>query len=161
MESGIFLLLGSNVGDRKQYLTTAKELITKHVGRILRMSSIYRTAAWGNTSQTEFFNQVIEIETIFAPELLLEKILGIETMMGRIRAEKWGPRLIDIDLLFYKHTILNSPQLTLPHPEIQNRKFTLIPLAELAPDFLHPLLNTSVKVLLIACKDTLEVQEIE
>lgn len=148
------------MGDRNGHLDVAKQLITTHIGKIGRCSSCYKTSAWGNSNQPEFYNQVIEIETLLPPEQLLEKILQIETLMGRKRIEKWGPRLIDIDLLFYNQIVLNSQRLTVPHPEIPARKFTLIPLTELEPEFVHPLLKKSLRTLLLECDDTLSVERI-
>jgi 2-amino-4-hydroxy-6-hydroxymethyldihydropteridine diphosphokinase len=160
IKEGIFLLFGTNLGNPLENLQVAKQQIAEKIGGILRVSSLYKTAAWGNTEQPDFFNQVIEITTAFDPVILLEKILAIETMMGRKRIEKWGPRVIDIDILFFHDVTINTATLTLPHPEIPQRKFTLMPMAELAPDFWHPVLKKNIQTLLHECQDSLAVEKI-
>lgn len=157
METGIFLLLGTNQGDRDQHLLMARQLIIENIGKIIHFSSCYKTAAWGNTDQPEFYNQVIEVETNFSAQNLLAGILRIEELMGRKRLEKWGPRIIDIDLLFFKNHIINDSTLNLPHPGIPHRRFTLVPLAEIAPEFEHPVLHKNIRTLLTECTDTLPV----
>ena len=144
----VFLLLGSNLGDRPLVLKSAREKVAEKVGALIKESSIYETAPWGLPDQPSFLNQVIEIETEMAPEDVLRNILDIEHELGRIRYERWGARVIDIDILYYKDRILDSARLTLPHPRIQDRRFTLIPLSEIAPGFIHPLLQkTSIQML--------------
>jgi 2-amino-4-hydroxy-6-hydroxymethyldihydropteridine diphosphokinase len=160
MSNGIFLLLGTNQGDKRANLLNAMHLIEQSVGKVLKVSSIYKTAPWGNTDQPEFFNQVITVESILKPDLLLKSVLAIELKMGRKRLEKWGPRVIDIDILFYNHEIVQSKDLTIPHPAIPLRKFTLIPLAEIAPGFLHPALKKNMKELLSECEDSLPVVKV-
>jgi 2-amino-4-hydroxy-6-hydroxymethyldihydropteridine diphosphokinase len=153
MERGIFLLLGSNLGDKLDNLKRARE----HLGEVFRTSAVYETGAWGNTDQPDFLNQVIEIGSPLAPAALLEKVLRIEKELGRIRLERWGSRLIDIDILLYGNKIVESANLIVPHPELPNRRFALTPLAEIAPSFLHPVLRKTIAQLLEECKDPLPV----
>ena len=160
MSIPILILLGSNLGDRQENLDRARQEISRFVGQIITTSSVYKTAAWGNTQQPDFYNQVIEIRSSHDPHKLILATQKIELTMGRTRKEKWGPRLIDIDLLFYGDSIVSKENLTVPHPEIPNRRFTLLPLAEVAPDFIHPLLKKSVLQLLADCKDDLPVEKI-
>jgi len=160
MNSGIFLLLGSNQGNPQANLAGAVERIEKDAGKIVARSSVYRTAAWGMEEQPDFFNQVLEIESPYDAEVLLEKLLDIERAMGRLRLKKWGPRIIDIDLLFYGQDVIHTPFLRIPHPGIPERKFTLLPLSEIAPDLKHPLSHKSIATLLTECTDNLSVQRL-
>jgi 2-amino-4-hydroxy-6-hydroxymethyldihydropteridine diphosphokinase len=160
MNDGIFLLLGSNEGHPRANLAEAAERIEKDAGVILKRSSLYESAAWGMEAQPDFCNQVVEISSSHFPEPLLQKLLAIEQQMGRTRAERWGPRIIDIDLLLYRSEIRNTLSLQLPHPGIPQRKFTLLPLAEIGGDVVHPVLHKSIKTLLEECKDTLWVRKL-
>ena len=144
LNSQIFIGLGTNMGERALNLQNAIERIEKKVGRVLAQSSIYETPAWGLTDQPDFLNQVIEIETAQSPPQILENILQIEIEMGRIREKKWGPRLIDLDILFYNNLILNTENLQIPHPYIHQRAFVLEPLNEIAPNFVHPVFEKTI-----------------
>lgn len=155
-----YLLLGSNQGNREDFLQQARNLISFRLGDIVRLSGIYETAAWGLEKQQAFLNQVLAVETILAPEELLREINSLEARLGRVRQERWGARVIDIDILFYADLIWQTQRLTVPHPELQNRRFTLVPLAEIAPDFIHPVLGLSSKQLLEQCSDPLAVTAI-
>lgn len=156
-----YLLLGTNLGDRKSYLDRALRLIAEEVGEIKSRSSTYETAAWGKTDQPGFLNLAVEVETNLTALELLTTVLKIEETLGRVREEKWGARLIDIDIILYGNEIINiSDKLQIPHPEMQNRKFVMEPLAEIAPDLLHPLLHKSVSEILTTLKDTLSVSKI-
>ena len=153
----VYLLTGGNIGDRLAYLQKAYELIETRAGTVTKKSRVYETAAWGVTDQQAFLNQVLCIETGLEPEKLLETLLAIEIQLGRRRIEKMGPRVIDIDILFYGDRILSLPQLTVPHPRIAERRFVLTPLDEIAPDYVHPVFKKRVKELLEECKDDLAV----
>mgnify|MGYP003561822643 FL=1 len=153
-----YLLTGGNLGDREKNLSMAMELI-RPCGTITATSSLYETAAWGNTEQPSFLNQVLEINTALTARQLMRRLLKVEKQMGRIRKEKYGPRLIDIDILLYNDERHNYPLLELPHPEMQNRRFALLPLAEIAAGVIHPVLKKTIKTLLDECPDQLEVKK--
>ncbi len=157
MNNGIFLLLGTNLGDRSQHLAAARAQIEAKAGKIMKASAVYVTAAWGKTDQPDFYNQVIEIESILSPNELLSTTLSIEEAMGRVRTEAWGARTLDIDILLYGNVIVEREQLTIPHPRMNNRRFTLVPLADRAPEIIHPVEQKSIRELLARCTDTLEV----
>ena len=154
-----YLLTGSNLGDREEYLATARSFINEQCGTIVTASSLYETAAWGKTDQPSFLNQALELETALNAKQLIRRILKIEKMMGRIRDEKYGPRLIDIDILLFNNEKHNYEFLKVPHPEMQNRRFALLPLAEIAPGVIHPVLNKTINELLKECKDELPVKK--
>lgn len=155
-----YLLLGTNLGDRAQNLNTAIAFIEKEVGEVFKKSSVYETAAWGKTDQPGFLNLAIGVKTDVAPLVLLNILLGIEKKMGRVRMERWGERLIDIDIIFYADKIVNDDQLTLPHPEMHKRRFVLEPLNEIAADFVHPILKEKVSSILSNLTDELTVEKI-
>ena len=152
MKNGVYLLLGSNLGDRKENLLHARDSI-QNFGAITATSTLYQTQSWGNTQQPDFLNQVIQISYEKSPPQLLAEVLSIENEMGRQRIEKWGPRIIDIDILFFGNVTLDEKNLIIPHPEIAKRRFTLLPLVEIAPDFIHPRLGKNCKQMLKECKD--------
>ena len=145
------------MGNREKNLARAKKLISEKAGKVTRASSLYETAAWGKTDQPSFYNQALELETTLPPKDLLKLLLEIEKKLGRQRDEKYGPRTIDIDILLYGDQIFNDPQLRIPHPELQNRRFALTPLAEIGPGLVHPVFKKSITELLAICSDTLEV----
>ena len=126
-------------------------------GFITNQSSIYETAAWGITEQPSFYNQVVVLQTDLTPDTLMQSLLNIEEKIGRKRLIKYGPRIIDLDILLIESVILNTPLLTLPHPFLHERRFALLPLAEVAPLLLHPTIEKNISELLADCNDTLEV----
>lgn len=147
------------MGHSKKKLLKAAALIEKQVGKIIRQSSLYTTAAWGNTNQPDFLNQVIVVETKRTAVQTMQAILAIEKKMGRIRTVKNAPRIIDIDILFFNKQIISEAALQVPHPQIQNRRFVLTPLNELSPNLIHPVLKRSVHHLFIHCPDKLNVKK--
>lgn len=154
-----YLLLGSNMGNSKTQLSKAIINIEKQIGTVLRRSGLYATAAWGDTRQPDFLNQVIIVETTLTARQTMQTILAIEKKMGRVRTVKNAPRIIDIDILFFNREIIEEQQLSVPHPQIQNRRFVLVPLNQLSPNLLHPSLKRSVHQLLINCTDKLDVKK--
>ncbi|MEO5978030.1 MAG: 2-amino-4-hydroxy-6-hydroxymethyldihydropteridine diphosphokinase [Chryseolinea sp.] len=160
MNQSVFLLLGTNMGDRRKNLSDGLWAIEARAGSIRKRSHIYETAPWGKTDQSAFYNQAIQIATFLKPKDLLEQLHAIESTMGRLRNEKWGERIIDIDILLYGSDIIESETLTIPHPQLPYRKFALAPLAELADDFIHPKMFQTIHELLKNCEDQLEVKKI-
>jgi len=156
----IYLLLGSNMGNSEQLLQEACNHIEKNIGLIDRKSHLYQTAAWGNTDQPDFLNQVIIVHSKLSALKTMEAILEIEKAMGRIRTEKNAPRIIDIDILFYANKIFHEPHLTVPHPALALRRFVLVPLVEISPSLLHPVLHKNKQELLAECPDKLDVKKI-
>ena len=156
-----FILLGSNQGQRKQFLQKAIEQLKDRCGTITNESSIYETAAWGQTQQAAFLNKVIVLQTQRTADELMKTLLQIEQELGRIRTEKYGPRTIDLDILFYDDIIYHSSIVTLPHPAIQDRRFVLIPLAELSPNKVHPVYKKTITTLLKECADDLAVTKLK
>lgn len=157
----VFLSTGSNRGNRLRQLAIARQWIEERIGAIEAASHVYQTQAWGMEEQGDFLNQVLKVRTTLSPESVLENIQGIEKKMGRVREEKWGSRLIDIDILFYDNRIIHTSTLIVPHPLIPNRRFVLAPLQEIAPDFRHPLLQKTISELLTETPDSLEVHYFE
>jgi 2-amino-4-hydroxy-6-hydroxymethyldihydropteridine diphosphokinase len=154
-----YLLLGSNLGKREWYLDEAFRLINNEVGTIISSSSTYETAAWGKTDQPGFLNRAVAVETTLKPMALLHKVLSIEKSLGRTRSEKWGARLIDIDIILYENEIVSiADELQIPHPQMQYRKFVMQPLAEIASNLIHPILQISLGEILEKLKDPLVVE---
>lgn len=149
------LLIGGNLGDRTGHLQQAVEQIDKQVGKVEKTSSLYETAAWGDVEQPDYLNQALLVSTGMDARTLLETVLAIEHNIGRIRRQKWGARVIDIDIIFYNDAVINQPDLKVPHPQMQFRQFVLVPLREIIPDWQHPVLHQSVSTLLENCTDKL------
>ncbi len=158
---GIFLLLGSNIGDRLIVLGKAGDMITQEIGIVVRRSSVYVSEAWGIRNQPNFLNQVLEVESGLEPMAVLEKAQLIENRLGRRRKIKWGERIIDIDILYFGDLVVTSKRLTIPHPYISSRRFTLTPLCEIAPSLIHPVLKKDQCTLLLECTDDLSVARMQ
>ena len=157
-----YLLLGTNMGDRAQNLNVATAFIEKEVGQVFGKSSVYETAAWGKTDQPGFLNQAIGVKTSLLPLDMLKSLLAIEKKMGRVRLERWGQRLIDIDIIFYEDVIvLDDSELQLPHPEMHKRRFVLEPLSEIAGNFVHPIFKEKVSSILSNLSDELTVEKLK
>jgi 2-amino-4-hydroxy-6-hydroxymethyldihydropteridine diphosphokinase len=159
MKEQAFLLLGSNQGQPYEQLATARHHIAAQLGQVIAASSIYQTAAWGKTDQPDFLNQVLVLHTELDAHSLLQGMLAIEQAMGRQRLEYMGPRVIDIDLLAFGQAVIDEPGLQVPHPRIAARRFVLIPLQEVAPNWIHPLLGLTASSLLTVCPDSLNVNK--
>ena len=155
-----YLLLGADMGDKRTTFAKAKQLIEADLGKITQESSLYESEAWGFESDTTFLNQVLEVEAALAPLELLDGIHQIENRLGRVRSGNgYESRLIDIDILFYQDLIIETPSLTVPHPHLHKRMFTLAPLSELIPDFIHPVFAKSVAQLKEECVDKSHVRK--
>ena len=159
--STAYLLLGGNLGDREPNLKKAIELLNDKIGRVIAISSLYETAAWGKTDQPAFLNQAVSLQTRLTALEVLEHALSIEQELGRVRKDKWGERLIDIDLILFGDEIINIPdKLQVPHPHMQDRKFVMEPLAEIAPEVIHPLLGETMLDICRNITDPLEVKKL-
>ncbi len=157
MTQHLFLSLGGNLGNTREIFEGAYPHIEKKIGKIAVYSSIYQTEAWGPIPQADFLNQVVLVTTTLKPEACLTELLEIERQFGRERKERWGPRTLDLDILFYGDVIIAASDLSIPHPRIAERKFILTPLAEIAPLFEDPTSRKSMTALLAACADESQV----
>jgi len=156
----IYLLTGSNLGNRLVNINEASRLINKLIGSISQLSSVYETQPWGFDHNNKFLNQALKIESDLSPQSILEKTQYIEKVMGRKKqAVGYEARIIDIDILMYGDLIISENNLTIPHPGIHKRRFTLVPLAEIAPELTHPVLNENIPSILKTCPDQLEVKK--
>jgi 2-amino-4-hydroxy-6-hydroxymethyldihydropteridine diphosphokinase len=155
----VTLLIGGNMGDRMANLDNALNLMKATLGDLIQLSSRYETSAWGFTEQPDFINQAVLLETNLAASELMQSILRIETEMGRERTVPLGPRIIDIDIIYFNDDIINSPELTVPHPKMSERLFVLKPLVEILPNYIHPILLKSNAILLKECGDSLAVHK--
>jgi len=153
----VILHLGTNIGFRAINLELARIMLSNHIGALTATSSVYETAAWGVTDQADFLNQAVSCLTDLSPTLVLAEIHKIEDKMGRIRTNKWGPRIIDVDLIFYGDEIIENHNLKIPHPQLTNRSFVLRPLLDICPDKVHPANNQTVRQLAQKCADTSKV----
>jgi 2-amino-4-hydroxy-6-hydroxymethyldihydropteridine diphosphokinase len=152
--SKVFLSLGTNLGHRINNLNNAVQLINKRIGKVIKCSSLFKTEPWGFKSDNFFLNQVLLIKTNKLPEYVLKEIKIIEAEMGRLRGSNvYESRIIDIDILFYEDIILDNINLKIPHPLLQERLFMLLPLFEIAPEFIHPVFKKNISALAKSCKD--------
>jgi 2-amino-4-hydroxy-6-hydroxymethyldihydropteridine diphosphokinase len=162
MGNTCYLQLGSNEGDCLSLLQRAEELIQQHVGEVVKKSSYYKSEPWGNSTLNWFLNSVIEVKTELYPFQLLQATQRIEKMLGRKnKGGQYENRTIDIDILFYNKFIVRSSDLTIPHHKIPQRKFVLLPIVEIAPQYIHAVLNLDVTYLLDNCEDSLEVMRLD
>lgn len=149
--------LGSNEGNRTANLALAHRLLSRNIGIVLRESSVYETTPWGGVEQAPYYNQVLWVKTVLSLEDAFRKCQILEQKMGRQRQEQWGPRIIDVDVLYYNQEQVSTTTLTVPHRHLHERRFVLQPLCEIAPDYHHPVLNQTTEQLLAACTDELSV----
>jgi 2-amino-4-hydroxy-6-hydroxymethyldihydropteridine diphosphokinase len=150
----VFLGIGTNLGDREKNLKESITAIEEKIGKVVILSSVYSTEPWGFTTEDEFLNMVVKVETDLIPLELIKRILIIESLSGRVRTEnKYLSRVIDIDILFYEDLVISDKNLTIPHPLIQMRKFVLVPLCEIEPELVHPVLKKSIASLMELCED--------
>ncbi|MEW6615407.1 MAG: 2-amino-4-hydroxy-6-hydroxymethyldihydropteridine diphosphokinase [Thermodesulfobacteriota bacterium] len=162
MKNIAYIGLGSNQGDKIKYCNEAIKEISKYKGNlILDRSSFYRTEPWGKEDQDWFINCVIKLQTLLGAPELFKVLQKIETKLKRVKRDRWGPRTIDLDILFFNNEVINKPEVRIPHSMIQARKFELVPLSEICPELIHPVLNKSVMELLEETKDDKEVIRIE
>ena len=153
-----YLLLGSNIGDRAAHLQQARKALAAAAGKLVAVSSLYETAAWGLEDQPAFLNQALAVRTALSAPALLAACLATEQQAGRERLQRWGARTLDVDILLYGQEIIATPTLIVPHPALPARRFALLPLAQIAPHLVHPQLHQTVAELLAACPDPLPVQ---
>ncbi len=155
----LVLHTGTNIENRLANLEKANFHLQQIVGKIVKHSHIYETEAWGNEDQSDFLNQALLLETNFTAHRVMQEILALEYKLGRRRDEKWQPRVIDIDIIFFDSEVIHKKVLTVPHEHMHNRRFVLKPLSDIIPDFIHPTLQKSINDLLRDCPDKLAVRE--
>lgn len=160
-QSLVHIALGSNVGEAQHNLGMARKLIREQAGELVKTSTIIVTLPWGNIKeQNNFYNQMLLVKTILTPQLLINKLLMLEKQMGRKREIKWGPRIIDLDIIYFGNRKINNDKLVVPHPFLQQRKFILFHLNELSPKKMHPLLRKNSAELFKLCEDELGIVKI-
>lgn len=155
-----YILTGGNVGNSATYLKQAIALLNESCGNVVQSSGLYQTAAWGKTDQAAFLNQALLLQTSLDAVSLMKALLLVEEKMGRKRLEKYGPRIIDLDILLFNEEIYHTSLITIPHPELANRRFALVPLAEIAGNIIHPILKKSIATLLNDCPDYSDVKKL-
>lgn len=144
----VYIAFGSNIGDRGAAIEEALNLIEQNEMKIVKRSKIYETEPYGYVDQPSFLNGAVEVETNLSCRDVLERLLSIENQIGRVREFKWGPRIIDLDIIFYNNEIFDEEDLKVPHPDMQSRDFVLKPLNDLCPDYVHPILGKTIRELL-------------
>jgi 2-amino-4-hydroxy-6-hydroxymethyldihydropteridine diphosphokinase len=155
----VFLGLGSNQGDRLHYLEEAKEYLNNYVGTVIATSPVYETEPWGYESKSFFLNRVISVKTSLSAEQIINEISKIEEKMGRNRSSgKYADRIIDIDLLLYDDLIISTDRISVPHPQMDQRKFVLQPVSDIAGETVHPVFNKTINQLLAECNDQSKVE---
>ncbi|MFD2033354.1 2-amino-4-hydroxy-6-hydroxymethyldihydropteridine diphosphokinase [Belliella marina] len=157
----VILIIGGNRGDRKALISEAKSMLEQSLGKVKVASSIYETQAWGEQSEGDYLNQVLSFDTSLEADQVLDIALGIEDKLGREREIKWGNRTMDIDILYYADEIIEKAQLKVPHPYLSKRRFVLVPLVEVIPDFVHPQFHVTNRELLEKCGDDSKVLRFE
>ena len=155
----VFLQLGSNLGERESLLQDAIIAIEGRIGKVVEKSKVYESTPWRVDGQENYLNQIVKVKTELLADDILSTVLDIEKELGRIRLEKWGERLIDIDIIFYNDSIIETAQLCVPHKHMHERMFVLTPMHNIAPEMVHPKYNKTVAELLQICKDTELVKE--
>lgn len=161
MSNQVYLLIGGNLGDRITLLKEARKGIERYIGKIFRESSIYETAAWGFEAENDFLNQVLLVKTGLKPIEVLDKCQEIEYTLDRVRTGTgYQSRTMDIDILFFNDEIIQEERIVIPHPKLHERRFTLEPLVEIAPEFIHPGLKKTIKQLLLDCNDKSDVKSL-
>jgi 2-amino-4-hydroxy-6-hydroxymethyldihydropteridine diphosphokinase len=146
--SSAYIGIGSNLGDKEENCAKALSLLEQKGIKIVRPSSVIETEPWGVREQQKFLNMAVEVTTDLLPDQLLRKLKEVEAELGRAETTRWGPRVIDLDILFYDDMVYSSPELEIPHPHMHEREFVLMPLCEIAPDKIHPVLKKSVQEML-------------
>jgi 2-amino-4-hydroxy-6-hydroxymethyldihydropteridine diphosphokinase len=155
----LYLLLGANLEDPKKQLAAAVQAIQEQIGKIVQQSSIYITESWGTEEkQPDYLNQVLAVQSEWSAQEVLQKTQRIEEKLGRVRHKKWEARVIDIDILFYEDAIIDLPNLKIPHPLFQERNFAMVPMNEIAPNYIHPVFNKNITELLRESSDDLAVK---
>lgn len=155
----VYLQLGSNLGERESLISQALRCISQNVGEITLFSKLYESTPWRSEGQGNYLNQIVKLETSLSAEDTLVSVLKIENDLGRVRIEKWGERLIDIDIIFFNNEIFETPDLCIPHKHMHERNFVLVPLNEIAPNLIHPKYKKTVVELFNSSKDTEKVVE--
>ena len=153
----VYLLIGGNMGDRMANLQMARHYLDQEAGKLMQLSAVYETEAWGFNDQPAFLNQAILLHTQLSATILMETLLNIEIKMGRKRTVPLGPRTIDLDIIYFNEEVIDNNMLTIPHPRLADRKFVLLPISEIAPNYIHPLFQKNNATLLKECGDSLAV----